>query len=262
MLGAVIGDIIGSVYEFDNIKTKEFPLFRKECHFTDDTVMTIAVKKSLKDYDENKSLDGFKSCLIDEMQRLGRKYPNCGYGGRFAQWLKMDDPKPYYSFGNGSAMRVSPVGEYASSLKEALMLAKASAEITHNHPEGIKGAQAVAAVFLARQFGWDKERIKNFIKGEFYPLDFTLDQIRDTYAFDVSCQGSVPQALACFFEGESYEDVIRNCISIGGDCDTTAAIAGGIAEGYYGLPEEILEEARGYLVGLAEEIKIAERNCR
>lgn len=255
MLGAVIGDIIGSVYEFDNIKTKEFPLFREDCKFTDDTVMTIAVRNALRKYDEEKDLQVFQRCLVSEMQRLGRKFIYRGYGERFAQWLLMGEPAPYGSFGNGSAMRVSPVGEYASSLEEALKLAKASAEVTHDHPEGIKGAQAVAAaVFLARQEGWGKERIKNFIEGEFYPLNFTLDEIRENYTFDVSCQGSVPQALECFFEGESFEDVIRNCISIGGDCDTTAAIAGGIAEGYYGLPEEIAEEAMPYLAEIAEEL--------
>lgn len=248
MLGAIIGDIVGSVYEFDNIKTKDFPLFREDCRFTDDTVMTIAVRNALRIYDKEKDIQSFQAALISEMQRLGRKYADRGYGGRFAKWLWRDDPKPYGSYGNGAAMRVSPVGEYASSLEEALKLAKASALVSHDHPEGIKGAQAAAAaVFLARQEGWGKARIKNFIEGEFYRLDFTLAEIRETYTFDVSCQGSVPQALACFFEGESFEDVIRNCISIGGDCDTTAAIAGGIAEGYYGLPEGIVERARRYL---------------
>lgn len=253
MLGAMIGDIVGSVYEFDNIKTKEFPLFREDCRFTDDTVMTIAVRNALQDYDEDKDLDGFKKCLVKEMRRLGRKFPDRGYGGRFAQWLLMEPPKSYGSFGNGSAMRVSPVGEYATSLEEALKLAKASAEVTHDHPEGIKGAQAVAAaVYLARQNGWGKERIKKFIESEFYALDFTLDEIRDSYTFDVTCQGSVPQALECFFEGNSFEDVIRNCISIGGDCDTIAAIAGGIAENYYGIPEEIVEDAMKYLAEISE----------
>ena len=248
MLGAIIGDIVGSVYEFDNIKTKDFPLFREDCRFTDDTVMTIAVRNALRIYDKEKDIRVFQAALISEMQRLGRKYADRGYGGRFAKWLWMEDPKPYGSYGNGAAMRVSPVGEYASSLEEALKLAKASAVVSHDHPEGIKGAQAVAAaVFLARQEGWGKVRIRNFIEGEFYSLNFTLDEIRETYAFDVSCQGSVPQALACFFEGESFEDVIRNCISIGGDCDTIAAIAGGIAEGYFGIPDEIIEGARTYL---------------
>lgn len=255
MLGAMIGDIVGSVYEFDNIKTKDFPLFREDCEFTDDTVMTIAVRNALKKYDEERDIQAFQGFLVDEMQRLGRKFIYRGYGERFAQWLLMEEPEPYGSFGNGSAMRVSPVGEYASSLEEALILAKASAEVTHDHPEGIKGAQAVAAaVYLARQNGWGKERIRKFIESEFYALDFTLDEIRDTYTFDVSCQGSVPQALECFFEGKSFEDVIRNCISIGGDCDTIAAIAGGIAESYYGIPEEIVEEAMKYLAMISEEL--------
>lgn len=262
MLGAIIGDIVGSVYEFDNIKTKNFSLFREDCRFTDDTVMTIAVRNALREYDKRKDLQLFQVFLVCEMQRLGQKYADRGYGRRFAQWLLMESPKPYGSFGNGAAMRVSPVGEYASSLEEAMKLAKASAEVSHDHPEGIKGAQAVAAaVFLARQEGWGKARIKNFMEGEFYPLDFTLEEIRETYTFDVSCQGSVPQALACFFEGESFEDVIRNCISIGGDCDTTAAIAGGIAEGYYGLPEGIVEEAMKYLSEIAEEISELDANA-
>lgn len=255
MLGAIIGDIVGSVYEFDNIKTKDFPFYREDCFFTDDTVMTIAVKRALAVYDLHKNLDEFKDALVDEMQRLGRKYPDRGYGGRFAQWLQMEDPQPYNSFGNGSAMRVSPIGDYAISIMEALNLAKASAEVTHSHPEGIKGAQAVAAaIFLARS-GWYKEQIRKFIHTEFYPMNFTLDEIRADYGFDETCQGSVPQALMCFFEGNSFEDVIRNCISLGGDCDTTAAIAGGLAEAFYEMPADIVDDALEFLKDIEEEMQ-------
>ena len=254
MMGAIIGDIVGSIYEFHNIKTKEFPFFGKKCFFTDDTVMTIAVKNALGTYKRTKDLELFKTELVHEMKRLGRLFPDRGYGGRFKEWLASADSKPYNSFGNGSAMRVSNCGLVATSLEEALALAKASAEVTHNHPEGIKGAEATAAaVFLAKD-GWGKERIKKYIQGEFYDIDFTLDEIRESYRFDETCQGSVPQALECFFEGDSYEDVIRNAISIGGDCDTTAAIAGGIADAYYGVPEEIATEAVVFLKEIIGEI--------
>ena len=231
MYGAIIGDIVGSVYEFDNIKTKEFPLLQQQCFFTDDTVMTVAVAKALLiAREENRD---FKEILVEQMQDFGRRYPGRGYGGRFAQWLLAKDPQPYGSYGNGSAMRVAPCGLMAVTMSEALSLAKASAEVTHNHPEGIKGAQAVAgAVFLAKGH-FPKEDIRNFIEINFYDLEESLDQIRPGYQFNETCQQTVPQAIQAFLESESFEDAIRNAISIGGDSDTVAAITGAIAWPYY-----------------------------
>lgn len=244
MFGAIIGDIVGSIYEFNNIKTKDFPLFQESCCYTDDTVMTIAVAQALLKAREQK-LD-FKQILIEEMQDLGRRYPGRGYGGSFARWLKTKDPKPYNSYGNGSAMRVSPCGLIAVELSEALALAKASAEVTHNHPEGIKGAQAVAgAIFLAK-CGKSKEEIKNFIQYTFYDLDKTLDEIRPTYKFNETCQETVPQAIQAFLESDSFEDAIRNAISLGGDSDTLAAITGSIAWTFYNKPWELYMESETY----------------
>lgn len=231
MYGAIIGDIVGSIYEFDNIKTKDFPLFQDRCFFTDDTVMTVAVARALLKARESKS--DFKKILISEMQDFGRRYPGRGYGCRFVQWLQVQEPQPYNSYGNGSAMRASPCGLMAVTLSEALSLAKASAEVTHNHPEGIKGAQAVAgAVFLAKCHK-PKEEIRDFIQVMFYDLDKSLDEIRPTYRFNKTCQETVPQAIQAFLESESFEDAIRNAISIGGDSDTVAAITGSIAWTYY-----------------------------
>lgn len=231
MLGAIIGDIVGSKYEFDNIKTKDFTFVSRGCTFTDDTVMTVAVARALIRMKRDNY--HFKAAVIEEMKSLGRKYPDAGYGGRFSFWLEDDLSEPYNSFGNGSAMRVSPCGLIADSLEEALKLAKESAEVTHNHPEGIKGAQAVAAaIFLARQ-KCSKEEIRGYIEKEFYPLDKTLDEIRPDYDFDVSCQGSVPQAIVAFLESENFEDAIRNAVSIGGDSDTISAMAGSVAFAFY-----------------------------
>lgn len=233
MLGAIIGDIVGSKYEFNNIKSKDFPLFSDDSTYTDDSIMTIAVAKALLRSREEKK--DFKPILIEEMQAYGRKYPHPkgGYGMRFSHWLTDLNPKPYNSFGNGSAMRVSPCGLIAIELYEALSLAKASAEVTHNHPEGIKGAQAVAgAVFLAKQHK-EKKEIADFIRTNFYDLDFTLEDIRCSYQFDETCQGTVPQAIVAFLESNSFEDAIRNAVSLGGDCDTLTAITGSIAWAYY-----------------------------
>ena len=240
MYGAMIGDIIGSRYEFDNIKTKDFPLFSKGCDFTDDTIMTVAMAKALLRSREEQYKHGaqsFQSILIEELQALGKQYPHPTgeYGGNFAAWLREKDPKPYNSFGNGSAMRTSPCGLIAVTLEEAIALARAGAAVSHNHPEGIKGAEAVsAAVFLAKT-GRTKEEIRHYIVAHYYPLDFTLDSIRPSYSFDGSCQGSVPQALVAFFESESFEDAIRNAISIGGDTDTIGAITGSVAWVYYAI---------------------------
>lgn len=230
MYGAIIGDVVGSVYEFQPIKTKNFELFPEKATFTDDTVMTIAVARALISY--KKHGGDFKEILVEQMQYLGNKYP-ASYGGMFSNWLHSTNPEPYNSWGNGSAMRVSPVGLYANSVEEALDLAKLSAEVTHNHPEGIKGAQATAAaVFLAKS-GESRDYIRAFINHHFYPLDFTLDDIREKYHFDVTCQGSVPPAIVAFLESTSFEDAIRNAISLGGDSDTLAAITGSIAWSYY-----------------------------
>ena len=233
MYGCIIGDIVGSKYEFDNIHTKDFPLFSEGCGFTDDTIMTVAVAKALVAASVEKIT--FRSVLIQEMQRYGRRYPypQGGYGGRFSGWLRSSNPKPYHSYGNGSAMRVSPCGLFAVTLEEALSLAKASAEVTHDHREGIKGAQAVAAaIFLART-GSSKEEIRSYLQEHFYALDRTLDEIRPDYDFDESCQGTVPEAITAFLESHSFEDAIRNAISIGGDSDTIGAITGSIAWSYY-----------------------------
>lgn len=231
MYGAIIGDIVGSKYEFNNIKTKEFPFISQGCEFTDDTVMTIAVAKAiLRSREEGKPL---KPLLIYEMQSLGRKYPHAGYGGMFSSWLCTQDPQPYNSFGNGSAMRVSPCGLIAVTLEEAVALARASAEVTHNHPEGMKGAEATAAaIFLART-GKTKDEIRGYICDHYYTLSQTLDEIRPTYRFNETCQNTVPQAIIAFLESTDYEDAIRNAISLGGDSDTLAAITGAIAWSFY-----------------------------
>lgn len=210
------------------------------CRYTDDTVMTIAVANALHMYRENRSISQFEKEVSSQMRYLGRKYPDAGYGGRFYDWLMDDTMGPYESYGNGSAMRVSPVAWVAGSLEEAELLAQATAETTHNHPEGIKGAKAVAAAIYLSRVQKSKVEIREYIESNYYPLDFTLDEIRDSYYFEVSCQKSVPQAIEAFLESESYEDAIRNAISIGGDSDTIAAITGSIAEAFYGsVPDEI-----------------------
>lgn len=237
MLGAIIGDIAGSLYEFESPKTKDIELFVEGSRLTDDSIMTVAVGCACADSDLQDEKD-FKLSVMWYMRRIGRQYPRAGYGGMFYRWLISDVMPAYNSFGNGSAMRVSPVAWVADSLEQAETLAKWSAEVTHNHPEGIKGAQAVAsAVYLARQ-GKTKEELKAYIEAHYYALDFTLDEIRPNYSFDVSCQGSVPQAIQCFLEATDFEDAIRNAISLGGDGDTIAAMAGAIAEAYYGIPEK------------------------
>lgn len=240
MYGAFIGDIVGSKYEFNNIKTKSFPLFSQGCDYTDDTIMTAAVAKAImlsrrEQYEKNNDGKGFQEFLVEVMQDFGRRYPNPtgAYGGSFAGWLCQKDPKPYGSYGNGSAMRVSPCGLAAVNMEEALALARASASVSHNHPEGIKGAEAVSAAIFLAKCGKSKAEIRQYINDHYYNLDFTLDSIRESYRFDSSCQGSVPQAIVAFLESENFEDAIRNVISIGGDCDTTGAITGSIAWIYY-----------------------------
>ena len=239
VIGAIAGDIIGSVYEFNQIKIKDFPLFQFGCSFTADTVLTIAVADAI--------LRG-RPYLVS-IRELGRRYPRAGYGGLFLDWLFSGHPEPYNSWGNGSAMRVSPVGFAFDNRDEVLREARISAEITHNHPEGIKGAQATAlAVFLART-GSTREEIRAEINLRFgYNLEQSVDDIRPEYSFDVSCQGSVPHAIISFLDSASYEDAIRNAVSLGGDSDTLACITGGIAEAFYGgVPDDIEAKAKGYL---------------
>lgn len=245
MIGAIIGDIIGSRFEHDNIKSKDFELFTDDCTYTDDSVMTIAIAQALLKADGNWLVLG--EYAAEEMRRMGRKHPFAGYGSGFRKWIFSATPSPYNSFGNGAAMRVSACGYAAHSLEDAILLSRCVTEVTHNHPEGIKGAEATTvAIWLARQ-GMTIKDIKEYMIDNYYPIDFVLDEIRDRYEFDVTCQGSVPQALEAFFESESFEDAIRNAISIGGDSDTIAAITGGIAEAYYGIPEEIASDALKFL---------------
>ena len=248
MLGAIIGDIAGSPYEFDdyNIKTTDFPLFSKESKITDDTVMTLAVAQGLMNgkKDPQKTYDEITKC----MQKLGNEYPYMSYGYNFQSWLCSDNPKPYNSYGNGSAMRVSSVAWFFDNLEDVEKFAEISALPTHNHPEGIKGAQAVAsAIFLARS-GKTKNKIKDYIIKKYgYDLSKTCDEIRSTYHHVESCQETVPQAIAAFLEGNDFEEVIRLAVSLGGDSDTLTAIAGSIAEAYYPIPEDIKKIALKFL---------------
>jgi ADP-ribosylglycohydrolase len=245
LLGAIAGDVIGSVFEFHNIKTTDFELFSSNSRCTDDTVLTIALADSIL-HDKP---------LSRTFQEYGRTYPHSGYGGHFREWIYQENPKPYNSWGNGSAMRVSPAGFAFQTEETVLKEAKKSAEETHNHPEGIKGAQATAiSIFLARM-GKSKQEIKNYVEKHFhYNLSRSLDDIRPTYRFDVSCQGSVPEAIIAFLESSDYENAIRLAVSIGGDSDTIACITGGIAHAYYQNIPEIIEEQT--LSRLPEEFRI------
>lgn len=247
MYGAILGDIIGSPYEFDRgNKTKDFPLFSKGSYFTDDTVMTIAVAEAFLDAPDDK--DTIRLRLIQAMQRWGHRYPGAGYGVRFNEWLGSKDPKPYNSWGNGSAMRVAAVAWLYHDLDTVRQMARLSAEITHNHPEGIKGAEATAAAIFLGRTGHNKAEIKAYIENEFcYDLGRTCEEIRPTYHHVESCQETVPEAITAFLEGDSFVDVIRTAVSLGGDCDTLTCIAGSIAEGFYGVPESLKQECRNRL---------------
>lgn len=237
MLGAIIGDMAGSIYEHHNLKSKVFPFYGPRSSPTDDSIMTIAVAKAVLEADGD--YDELERLAVKWMRIIGRQYPHCGYGRRFKGWLYSDETYTLDSFGNGAAMRVSPCGWAGNSLDEVRKLSYAVTCVTHGHPEGIKGAEAVAcAVYLART-GSSMDGIREFIEDGYYKLDFTLDGIRKDYSFDVTCQGSVPQAIEAFLESESFEDAIRNAISIGGDSDTIAAVTGSIAEAYYGIPDEM-----------------------
>ena len=245
MLGAIIGDIAGSRYEHHNIKTKDFPFFSLWDSMTDDSIMTLAVAKALLASRPDRSDLGTQA--ISSMQELGRMFPDCGAGFHFSRWLAEPHPLPYGSWGNGAAMRVSPCGWAGTTLREVKQLSKAVTEVSHDHPEGLKGAEAVAvSVFLARS-GSTKAQIQAYVQENYYDLSFTLDEIRDSYRFDPSCQGSVPQAIEAFLESDSFEDAVRNAISLGGDSDTLAAIAGSIAEAFYGIPADLRQKALTYL---------------
>ena len=238
IIGAICGDIIGSIYEFNSIKTKEFELFDDRSTFTDDTVMTLAIANWLT---KDKTSE---EVLIKELQLFGNRYIRAGYGRMFLNWLREENPQPYGSWANGSAIRVSPCAWVANSLEEAQDLAYKSAVVTHDHPEAIKGALAtVDAIYLAR-IGANKKEIKDHVETRYeYNLNRSLDEIRPFYSFDVSCAGSVPESIICFLEAEDFEDTIRNCVSLGGDADTQAAIAGGIASAYWEVPDDIVDNS-------------------
>jgi len=252
MIGAIIGDIVGSRFERHNHKSKDFRLFDKRCHPTDDSIMSLAVAKAILESGDD--IGSLSENAVFWMQKLGRIYRNAGYGRSFISWIMSDDPKPYNSYGNGSAMRVSPCGFAAGSIEEAKELSSMVTKVSHDHPEGMKGAEAIAvAVYLAKT-GTGKEDLKKYIEENYYDLDFSIDDIRATYKFDVSCQGSVPVALEAFFESTDFEDAIRLAISVGGDSDTIAAMAGSVAEAYYGVPEDIVYDAIDFLDGRQMEI--------
>jgi type I restriction enzyme M protein len=257
MLGAIVGDIVGSRFQFSGYKSKEFELFGYGCSVTDDSIMSLAVAKAIMEAAKTRAPNSrgydheFHAALagltVKYMREIGRKYPDCGFGGMFYRWLFSDSPEPYNSFGNGAAMRVSPAGFAAADEREAECLAETVTAVTHNHKEGIKGAKATATAIVMARRGAPKSEIRERIAGEYYPLDFRIDDIRAAYIFDVTCQGSVPQAIECFLEAVSFEDAIRTAISLGGDSDTIGAITGGIAEAYYGVPDDIKENALIYL---------------
>lgn len=238
MIGAIAGDIIGSIYEWHNIKTTEFPLFSPRCHFTDDSVLTIALADAI--------MSGVDYVTL--LKKYYRTYPHAGFGGHFAAWALTENTAPYYSWGNGAAMRISPAGFAYPTLDETLRKAGEFTAVTHDHPEGIKGGKATAAaIFLARS-GKTKPEIRDYISSTFdYDLSRTLDEIRPTYTYDISSQGTVPQAITAFLESESFEDAIRKAVSLGGDCDTLTCITGGIAQAFYGIPEEISRQVYAYL---------------
>ena len=246
MYGAILGDIIGSPFEFDRgDKTKEFDLFTKGCDFTDDSVMTIAVGEALLAVGPEATVKEIEEAVVTNMQDWGKRYPYAGYGGRFRYWLGERNPKPYGSYGNGSAMRVSAAGWLYDSMERTREVARATANVTHNHPEGIKGAEATAsAIYMARN-GSSKEEIKEYIEREFhYNLDRTLDEIRPGYHMDETCQRTVPEAIIAFLESKDFEDAIRNAVSLGGDTDTLGAITGSIAEAFYGISDVLIAECR------------------
>ncbi len=259
VIGAIIGDIVGSRFEFNNHRSKDFELFNEDCFVTDDSIITLAVAKAILETDrevmlgisnkrqDNLYLNRLANNTVAYMQQIGRNYPDCGYGSNFGQWIFSENPQPYGSYGNGAAMRISAVGAIVETVEDVKILSRAVTMVSHNHEEGIKGAEATAmAIFLART-SHNKEQIRKYIEEDYYTLDFTLDEIRNTYLFNETCQKTVPQAIQAFLESDSFEGAIRNAISIGGDSDTLAAITGSIAEAYYGVPDDLVEVALTYL---------------
>lgn len=245
LYGAITGDIVGSIYEFHNIKTKDFPLFSPHCHITDDSCMTIALASAI---DEWKNVGGDLSELATKhMREIGNKFPRMGYGGQFRRWLSDQDKGPYNSWGNGAAMRVSAAGWYGKDLTEVKRLSYMVTSVTHDHIEGIKGAEATAVAIWAARNGYSKEEIAKYIRDNYYDSCDCVEDLQADYDWDISCQGTVPPALQCFFESDSFEDAIRNAISIGGDSDTIGAITGAVAEAFYGIPENIKEQAKTYI---------------
>lgn len=256
MLGAIIGDIVGSRFEFNNHKSKAFNFFDVDCCFTDDSVLTCCVAEGLMQSWNKDKFWTLQEVAKDTMLDIGYWYPSCGYGAKFIHWMYGDNPEPYNSCGNGSAMRISPVGDIARDIEEAKGLSYCVTAISHNHPEGIKGAEAVAVANVMARQGKSKREIRSYIESQYYDLSKTVDEWRqETVGHGKEiCQISVPQAFVCFLEGRSYRDVIRNCISIGGDSDTIAAIAGGIAESYFGIPEKVKRQGMVYLDGQLKNI--------
>lgn len=245
MLGAIIGDTVGSRFEWHNHRSKDFDFLTYKCEPTDDSIMTLAIAKAILKSEGN--INKLPDLAVRYMQQLGRLYPDAGYGGAFRKWIRSNNPKPYGSFGNGAAMRVSPVGFAAKSLDEAKAMSKAVTKVTHNHPEGIKGAEATTVAIFMALHGKSMLEIRDYIDKNYYPMNYTLDGIRGSYQFNETCQDTVPQAMMAFFESTGFEDAIRNAISIGGDSDTLAAITGGIAEAYYGIPSEIRKHELTFL---------------
>lgn len=245
MIGAIVGDIVGSRFEFDNIKSKDFELFHRDCRPTDDTVMTLAVGDALCEY---RMSDGdLAEIAVRKLRDWGLRYPQAGYGGKFVEWLLADEPRPYCSWGNGAAMRVSFCGWAAKTLNEAIWMSREVTRITHDHPEGLAGAEIIAALVFLASHGIGKKELRKYVNEHYRAIDFTLDEIRPNYAFDISCQGSVPQAIEAFLESSGFGDAIRNAVTLGGDSDTIAAITGAVAEAFYGVPEEVREKALRHL---------------
>ena len=251
LIGAIIGDIVGSIYEFENHKTEDiydFELFTEECFFTDDTVMTIAVAEALMEADPAEPEEIIKEKLVRSIKKWGRKYPFAGYGRRFKRWLMSEETEPYHSYGNGSAMRVSAAGWLYNDMFTTRYMARLTAAVTHNHPEGIKGAEAVAAAIFLGRSGVDVADICDYIENEFgYYLPLSCYEIRPRYEFNGSCQGTVPQAFVAFRDGKGFEETIRYGVSIGGDTDTLCAIAGSVAEAYSEVPDDMVQTAESYL---------------
>lgn len=245
MIGVIIGDVAGSRFEWNNHRSREFELFTPDCKCTDDSIMSIAVAKAL--LESQPDFSDLSKQAVRWMQAIGRRYPDGWYSRRFKAWLLSDDPQPYGANTNGAAMRVSACAYAARDIDEAKRLSRAVTEITHSHPEGIKGAEAVTVAVYMAKTGASMAEIRDVIDREYYPMNFTIDGIRDSYAFDYTCEGSVPQALMAFFESTDFEHAVRSAVSLGGDSDTIAAIAGAVAGAYYGVPEELRMKALEYM---------------